>query len=886
MSNIDWDSNSESETLDDNPRELTNDEILNITNGLRFAVTHTPIQENIVYIHREKTNRKLKKITIKPSKIPELKKVILQQFYSSIVAPGEAVGVNAAQCIGEPTTQMTLNSVAPSERLLIQEFNGNTLLVSIGDWIDNQIKLNSDKVKFIPENRTEYLELANPVYTPTPASDGTVTWEHITAVTKHLPVGDLIKITTKSGREVTVTASKSLLIWENGKLVQKGGADVNVDDLCPIVCNFPEPRIIQSTLKLRKYIKNNNNLNDIALTQNFGFIVGLYLANGYVNYNSIILNTKFSKIVSTWCNKNNVEYLIENQNNKITIKSVVLTSLFKVWLDQKLPVESFTGNKTFARGILNGYFCSNGNINTTNNCMMVSSRSSDLMIGFGTLCSRFGIMGYQSKHDNDYAFTIYNNFAELWYTKIGLSSSAKKLQLALICKNNINNISKVNDIVLDPIIHIEKVPATEYVYDLTVPSTTNFTIWNGLGVADTFHSAGISAKNVTLGFPRARELFNCTHTPSNPTCTIYFNRDNDTLENLHKVTDKIPEATINDFLTSVKKKSVYKSGWEIFDPEEFIFDYWHVAWFKLNDSQPLSEDEWCLRLHFDIKKLYKHNITIKEIAKNIQTTFSDIRVIPSPLNIGIIDVILNCVEINIIGELSNQLENIEDLYDARRFYMSKIVAPKIRGLVICGIHGISKIYRRKAKCNESFSGFPLKPEIAKNVGEKEQEWIVDTDGTNLSAILALPGVDSYRTISNDMWEIYNILGIEAARAYLFNEFMNIVNSGGVSINSVHIAMLVGKMTYTGTIRAIARFGVETSQYDPITRATFEEVMSQLITSAMFSEIDNLNGISSNNVLGKKINAGTGTVKLQKIPVKVVPTIVNQPADYDIITEEI
>ena len=63
-----------------------------------------------MYIHRDKTRRKLATKKVRPSKIGELRRLILRQFYESVVAPGEAVGVNAAQCIGEPTTQMTLNT--------------------------------------------------------------------------------------------------------------------------------------------------------------------------------------------------------------------------------------------------------------------------------------------------------------------------------------------------------------------------------------------------------------------------------------------------------------------------------------------------------------------------------------------------------------------------------------------------------------------------------------------------------------------------------------------------------------------------------------------------------------------------------------------------------
>jgi DNA-directed RNA polymerase II subunit RPB1 len=385
------------------------------------------------------------------------------------------------------------------------------------------------------------------------------------------------------------------------------------------------------------------------------------------------------------------------------------------------------------------------------------------------------------------------------------------------------------------------------------------------GTLNTFHSSGISAKNTTLGFARARELFNATHTPTNPTCNIYFTKDNKTLENLHKVSDKIPATTIGNLVKDYK----------VFDPSSYVADCednplkWQQVWFKLHpDEEPINEDEWCLRLKFNVTKLYNYNLKISEIAKKICNNFSDVRCIQSPLNIGIIDVIVDCSQVNITNNQTTTLEDIEDDDQAREFYMSKIVSPRIRGEYICGVSGISKLYYRKVKSNESFGGFPLKKEIADRL-KTDEEWIIDTDGTNLSELLAQPGVDYTRTISNDMWEILSIFGIEAARQYMFVEFMNIITSGGSSINPIHILTLVSKMTYTGSIRAIARFGVETSQYDPIARATFEEVMTQLITSTVFSETDKLKGISSNIVLGTKISAGTGMVEFEDIQLNIV-----------------
>lgn len=376
---------------------------------------------------------------------------------------------------------------------------------------------------------------------------------------------------------------------------------------------------------------------------------------------------------------------------------------------------------------------------------------------------------------------------------------------------------------------------------------------------NTFHSAGISAMNVTLGFPRTRELFNATKSPSTPSCTVYFMGNYQKPGDLHHIINKFPEKIIDEMLIE----------WKVYDPESYKFTYWHEVWFKLYPETPdISEDDWILRLHFDIEKLYNHDTKLDEIAKKLEEEYGDLRCIYSPLNIGIIDVIIDCSSVSLEEELDYIDEDIIDTFTARLFYMNNLVSPKLRGFTCCGISGIKQVFRRRAKCDESFNGYPLKQHIKDRLTHND-EWIIDTDGVNLSEILVQPGVDPYRTISNDMWEISKLLGIEAARQYLFLEFLNIAKSGGISINDIHFQILVSKMTYTGAIRAIARFGVETSQYGPIARATFEEVMSQLITSAMFSENDNLSGISSNIVLGTKINAGSGSVKLEDIPVKIV-----------------
>jgi DNA-directed RNA polymerase II subunit RPB1 len=373
---------------------------------------------------------------------------------------------------------------------------------------------------------------------------------------------------------------------------------------------------------------------------------------------------------------------------------------------------------------------------------------------------------------------------------------------------------------------------------------------------NTFHHTGISKKNVTLGFQLARELFNATHSPSNPSCTIFFKKNNQMPSELHTFVDHYPEATIDQLLVN----------WSIIDADKYQPNtYWHKLWTsQIQVDFGTITDDWCLRLNFDINKLYEHQLTLRDICSRLEAVYTDLRCIPSPLNLGVIDVLVKCSEISITSNRNNELLEIQDDFEARKFYMTSIVAPKLRSHTICGIPNISAVYRRKVACNEPFGKLPLKTHIAKKLRHKE-EWIVETDGSNLRDILVQPGVDTERTVSNNMWEILEIFGIEAVRQFLFLAFMNLVTSGGANINPVHIDQLVDKMTCTGNIRAIARFGVETSQYGPLARSTFEEVMSQLMSAAIFSERDDLNALSSSIMAGTQINAGTGRVWVDNHP---------------------
>ena len=92
-------------------------------------------------------------------------------------------------------------------------------------------------------------------------------------------------------------------------------------------------------------------------------------------------------------------------------------------------------------------------------------------------------------------------------------------------------------------------------------------------------------------------------------------------------------------------------------------------------------------------------------------------------------------------------------------------------------------------------------------------------------VLALDMVDPVTTESNNMWDILEVLGIEAARQFLLEEFTAVI-CADTFINKCHIALLADAMTYLGSISAMTRYGVHRNQSGPLTKSSFEECLEE------------------------------------------------------------
>jgi DNA-directed RNA polymerase beta' subunit len=156
---------------------------------------------------------------------------------------------------------------------------------------------------------------------------------------------------------------------------------------------------------------------------------------------------------------------------------------------------------------------------------------------------------------------------------------------------------------------------------------------------------------------------------------------------------------------------------------------------------------------------------------------------------------------------------------------------------------------------------------------KTNGWMVETECTiitklplqRLSSILAHPDVDMKRVVSNNIWDIYHIFGIEAARQFMINQFMNIMPG----INLSHTILLVDRMTFLGTISSISRYTMRKDDASVFSKCSFEETLDNFIRAALYGQEEPAKGVSASVICGKKANIGSGMCSL-RMDLSVLP----------------
>jgi len=147
------------------------------------------------------------------------------------------------------------------------------------------------------------------------------------------------------------------------------------------------------------------------------------------------------------------------------------------------------------------------------------------------------------------------------------------------------------------------------------------------------------------------------------------------------------------------------------------------------------------------------------------------------------------------------------------------------------------------------------------VVQENDEYVILTEGSNLREVVKVPGVDATRVITNDIHEIAEVLGIEAARNAIINEAKNVLREQGLDVDIRHLILLADMMTVSGSVRQVGRHGVIKLKESVLARAAFEISVQVLLDAATRGEVDYLKGNVERILMGKEIPVGTGMVSL-------------------------
>ncbi|KAL3958875.1 hypothetical protein ACCO45_007037 [Purpureocillium lilacinum] len=369
---------------------------------------------------------------------------------------------------------------------------------------------------------------------------------------------------------------------------------------------------------------------------------------------------------------------------------------------------------------------------------------------------------------------------------------------------------------------------------------------------NTFHFAGVSSKNVTLGVPRLKEILNLAKDIKTPSMA----------EEAKKLRSMVEYTNLRS-VTSVTE--IY------YDPD---IEHTNIAedvdmvdsYFLIPDDSQDSLDmqsRWLLRITLDRQKMLDKEIKIDDVAQRIKEDYAaDLAIIYSDNNADEQVIRLRTLK---KGDDKDRESEMED-----DVMLKRLESHLLDNLTLRGVPGIERAFLTKGtRLTVDADG----TELAIKDDPRCTQWYLDTSGSALREVLAVDGVDASRTYTNDLWQIVEVFGIEAARSALVKELTNVLAFDGSYVNHRHIALLVDVMTYRGSISAVTRHGINRADTGALMRCSFEETVEILLEAAATGELDDCRGISENVMLGQMAPMGTGNFEVLLDP-KMLETVIS------------
>lgn len=370
---------------------------------------------------------------------------------------------------------------------------------------------------------------------------------------------------------------------------------------------------------------------------------------------------------------------------------------------------------------------------------------------------------------------------------------------------------------------------------------------------NTFHNVGVASKaNVTRGVPRIEEILRLTKNPKTKSLTIPLKSlDMENRDRAMKYANMIEHTRLSDLVKSVQIYYDPDDAKSVIEEDQKMIDqYYEFETMVTECTQTMLDEQtkskWIIRMEMNADTLLQKNISMDDIYFAISTVYAEkASCIYSDYNDSKLVFRIRTVKTD-KKDKNTVLDASDEIYLLKNFQEAML-----KKIILRGVDGISKV-------------IPFKqPKMVFEDGKyvKKDTWLLDTTGSNLLEVLGLNFIDAENTYSNDIYEIFQTLGIEAARQAIMIELMEVMAPNDVYINYHHLSVLCDRMTYAKDMVAVYRSGILKDDLGPVAKATFEMHTEMLLQAARHANMDTMKGVSANVMCGQFGYFGTGAFQI-------------------------
>jgi DNA-directed RNA polymerase subunit A' len=607
----------------------------------------------------------------------------------------------------------------------------------------------------------------------------------------------------------------------------------------------------------------------LQLDGRLGWLVGAYLSEGSAaRYFVSLSNTEETFLAEARNIANQLRIGFSERDNHsgfgashdLTLRSSLLSEfLVKTCgkLSEKhVPDFALGAGEEFLGMLLRAYFDGDGHVDVKRGAVRASSRSQELIDGIILLLTRLGIFASKTLDGKSFALWIPARFAPIFREKIGSNLDEKKRGLDLLCRLNANNHKK-------------------YTYDV-LDMTSGF----GNVMYDLARRLGIPTRRVNKFTKRQRI--------GRATLSRYIQlfdekageRGVDISAELRDLRTLLNEDVVWDEIVAIER---------VEPPKERVYDFSVPGLETFITAEGVVTHNTLRTFHFAGVKERDVTLGLPRLMELV-----DARKIPAKPSMDVYldegyrnsnEKALKVAKELLFTKVGNVVEYSEvDPTEGIKLHLNDamvkdrdVTAEDVAEVVEAGKRNVQiergRIIRVNLENADLSTLFTLRNKILNmklkgipgitrvTVVKEGEEWLIQTAGSNLAKVVMIPGVDSKRVVTNNVHEVAQVFGIEAARATLIREVMSTLDEQGLEVDIRHVFLVADLMTTKGYLQQIGRHGVAGTKSSVLARAAFEITVPTLAEAAVTGEVEELKGVTENVIVGLPIPVGTGMVGL-------------------------